>query len=158
MHPVNITAPEFTYDAVDPPGFQAGMFRFGPLVGAAKLGASVYELPPGEALCPYHYEYAEEEWLLVLEGTPSVRTPEGVTELRPGDALCFRPGPDGAHQVRNDSAAVARVLMFSEVVTPAATVYPDSDKIGVWTGNTADDLMFRRTSAVAYYDGEGAAG
>jgi uncharacterized cupin superfamily protein len=87
-----------------------------------------------------------------------VRTPEGVTELRPGDALCFRPGPDGAHQVRNDSAAVVRVLMFSEVVTPAATVYPDSDKIGVWTGNTADDLMFRRTSAVAYYDGEGAAG
>jgi uncharacterized cupin superfamily protein len=158
MHPVNIAAPEFTRDPADPPGFQAGMFRFGPLLGAVKLGASVYELPPGEALCPYHYEYAEEEWLLVLEGTPSVRTPAGVTPLRPFDALCFCPGPDGAHQVRNDSDAVARVLMFSELITPAATVYPDSDKIGIWTGNPADDVMVRRTSGLGYYDGETGAG
>jgi uncharacterized cupin superfamily protein len=158
MHPVNIASPEFTYDAEDPPGFAAGMFRFGPLLGAARLGASVYELPPGEALCPYHYEYAEEEWLLVLEGTPSVRLIDGVTQLRPFDALCFRPGPDGAHQVRNDSDAVARVLMFSEVVTPAVTVYPDSDKIGIWTGNRTDDVMVRRTSGLGYYDGEPTAG
>lgn len=155
MQPVNIAAPEFTYDDADPDGFHAGMFRFGPLVGAEKLGASVYELPPGQAVCPYHYEYAEEEWVLVLAGTPSVRAPDGVTVLKPWDALCFRPGPDGAHQIRNDSAAPARVLMVSEVLVPAATVYPDSDKIGVWTGNKADDIMVRRSSGLDYYDGEG---
>jgi uncharacterized cupin superfamily protein len=158
MRPVNIAAPEFTYDDADPAGFQAGMFRLGPLLGAAELGATVYELPPGEAVCPYHYEYAEEEWVLVLEGTPSVRHVDGVTQLRPWDALCFRRGPEGAHQVRNDSDAVARVLMFSEAVTFGATVYPDSDKIGILTGNAADDVMVRRTSRVDYYDGETAAG
>ena len=44
------------------------MPRTGPVLGAKNTGASLYEWPPGEALCPYHYEWAEEEWLLVLEG------------------------------------------------------------------------------------------
>ena len=156
MRPLNLAASEFAYDDADPAGFRAGMFRFGPLLGAAKLGGTIYELPPGEALCPYHYEYAEEEWLIVLEGEPSVRTPEGVAVLGPWDALCFRPGADGAHQVRNDSAEPVHVLMFSEVIIPAVTVYPDSDKVGVWTGNKADDVVVRRTSDVDYYDGEAA--
>jgi hypothetical protein len=44
--------------------------------------------------------------------------------------------------------------MFSDVRHPAATVYPDSDKIGIWTGNKADDILVRRESGVSYYDGE----
>jgi uncharacterized cupin superfamily protein len=154
MKVVNLAAPQFAYDPEDPDGFRAGLFRFGPLVGAQKLGASLYELPPGQALCPYHYEYAEEEWLLVVSGRPSVRHPGGVDELRPWDVVCFPTGPDGAHQVRNDGEETAQVLMWSEVVHPAATVYPDSDKIGIWTGNPDDNVMVRRSSDVPYYDGE----
>ena len=70
------------------------------------------------------------------------------------DVVVFPTGPEGAHAVRNDTAETVRVLMFSTVRHPAATVYPDSDKIGVWTGNKDDDLMVRRTSGVDYYDGE----
>jgi uncharacterized cupin superfamily protein len=154
MRRVNIASSEFTYDPEDPPGFRAGLFRFGPLLEAKQLGASVYELPPGEAVCPYHYEYAEEEWLIVLRGRPSVRHPEGTDQLAPWDAVCFPTGPDGAHQIRNDSDEPARVLMFSTVQHPAATVYPDSDKIAIWTGNKADDLMAPRSSAVDYFHGE----
>lgn len=155
---VNIAAPEFTYDSDDPEGFRSGMARLGKLVGATKLGASVYELPPGEALCPYHYEYAEEEWLVVLEGRPSLRHPEGEDELEPWDVVCFEPGPSGAHGVRNQTEQTVRVLMFSDVVYPAATVYPDSDKIGIWTNNKADDVIVRRSDGVDYYTGEGAGG
>ena len=54
------------------------MLRFGPQVGATRTGTSVYELPPGQAICPYHYEYGEEEWLLVLVGRPTLRTPAGL--------------------------------------------------------------------------------
>jgi uncharacterized cupin superfamily protein len=154
MRKLNIAAPSFEYDDEDPPGFRAGMFRFGPPLGASQMGASVYELPPGEAVCPYHYEYAEEEWLLVLDGHPTVRHPTGAEELEPWDAVCFAPGPEGAHQIRNDGERTARVLMFSTVVHPAATVYPDSDKIAVWTGNSADDVIVRRSSGVDYFDGE----
>jgi len=31
---------------------------------------------------------------------------------------------------------------------------PDSDKIGVWPGNEADELIFRRGTAVPWSDGE----
>jgi uncharacterized cupin superfamily protein len=154
MRKVNLKAPEFTYDEEDPPGFRAGMFRFGPLLEAKQMGASVYELPPGEALCPYHYEYAEEEWLIALEGRPSVRHPGGTEQLEPWDAVLFETGPAGAHQVRNDTGETVRVLMFSTVEHPAATVYPDSDKIAVWTGNKDDDVIVRRSSGVDYFDGE----
>jgi uncharacterized cupin superfamily protein len=151
---VNITSPEFTYDPEDPDGFRSGLFRLGKPLGAAETGISVYELPPGQAICPYHYEYGEEEWLLVLEGRPTLRTPAGETGLQPWDVALFPTGPDGAHGVRNETAETVRVLMFSNVRHPGATVYPDSDKIGIWTGNRDDDVMVRRESGVAYFDRE----
>ena len=155
MNRVNIANPEFEYDADDPEGFRSGMARYGPQLGATRTGTSVYELPPGQAVCPYHYEYGEEEWVLVLQGRPTLRTPDGSERLEPFDVAFFPRGPAGAHQVRNDTDAPARVLMWSEVIVPAATVYPDSDKIGVWTGNKADDVMVERSSDVDYYHGEG---
>jgi uncharacterized cupin superfamily protein len=154
MPPLNIADPQFAYDSDDPDGFRAGMLRMGPQLGAQRTGASIYELPPGQALCPYHYEYGEEEWALVLSGRPSLRTPAGTEQLAPHDMAFFPRGPEGAHQLRNDSDEPARVLMWSEVVTPAITVYPDSDKVGVWTGNKDDDLLAPRTAAVDYYHGE----
>ena len=154
MQRVNIAAPPFEYDDSDAEGFRAGMFRFGPLVGAATMGSTVYELPPGQAICPYHYEYGEEEWLLVLEGRPTVRHPEGSDVLEPWDVVCFPSGPEGAHAVRNDTEERVRVLMYSTVNHPAATVYPDSDKIGIWTGNPDDNILVHRSSKVDYYSGE----
>jgi uncharacterized cupin superfamily protein len=152
---VNIADPSFKFDPDDPEGFRSGMARLGPSLGAKGTGTSVYELPPGQALCPYHYEYAEEEWLLVLEGRPTLRDPDGSHELWPWDLVFFTTGPAGAHRVQNQSEEPARVLMYSSVIYPAATVYPDSDKIAVWTGNKDDDLIARRSSAVEYFDGEG---
>ena len=154
MRRVTIAAPDFAYDDEDPEGFRAGMFRLGKTVGSAITGISVYELPPGQAICPYHYEYAEEEWLLVLEGRPTLRRPGGSEPLEPWDVVFFPSGPDGAHGVRNETDQTVRVLMFSNVMHPGATVYPDSDKIGIWTGNSDDNVIVRRSSGVGYYDGE----
>ena len=151
---VSIANPTFQYDTDDPDGFKAGMYRIGPSVEATGTGSTVYELPPGETLCPYHYEYGEEEWLLVLEGRPTVRHPEGTDQLDQWDLVFFPSGPAGAHRVQNDTDGTVRVLMYSNITHPGATVYPDSDKIGVWTGNRADDLMVKRTSGVQYYEGE----
>ena len=154
MPRLNIADPQFAYDSDDPDGFRAGMLRMGPQLGAQRTGASIYELPPGQALCPYHYEYGEEEWALVLAGRPSLRTPAGTEQLEPHDMAFFPRGPEGAHQLLNQSDEPARVLLWSEVVTPAITVYPDSDKVGVWTGNKDDDLLAPRAAAVDYYHGE----
>ncbi len=152
MPHVSLSDPEITYDPEDPDGFKAGLFRPGPSLGAKRTGASLYVLSPGQALCPYHYELAEEEWMLVLEGRATVRTPDGTEELGPHSLAFFPTGPDGAHQIRNDSAETVRVLMWSELVYPAATVYPDSDKVGVYDRDMRH--LFRRSDAVDYYDGE----
>ena len=154
MRVFNINEPSFSYDGDDPDGYRAGMDRFGPAIGASQLGGSVYELPPGQSVCPYHYESGEEEWLLVLSGNPTLRSPDGEERLAPWDVACFPRGPEGAHTVRNDTAETARVLMFSTVVVPTATVYPDSDKVGIWTGDPETDVLVRRSSKVDYYDGE----
>ena len=152
MSRVNIAHPNFIYDPEDPEGFRAGMYRLGTEVGAERTGTTVYELPPGELLCPYHYEYGEEEWLLVLSGRPFVRTPE---ELEPMDLVFFKRGAEGAHQVGNRTDEPARVLMWSDVVWPTGTAYPDSDKVGLWLA-PGDSLLVERSSGVDYYQGESA--
>jgi uncharacterized cupin superfamily protein len=126
---VNIASPAFSSSEDDPDGFRSRGMRIGPQVGASTTGISVYELPPGQAICPYHYENPEEEWLLVLEGRPT-------------------------HAVRNDTDLPTRVLMFSDRSTVAASVYPDSDKIAIWAGNEKDNLIVRRASGVGDWDGE----
>ncbi len=154
MRRVSLSDPKLSFDPDDPEGFRNGLFRFGPQLGATESGASLYELPPGQAVCPYHYEYGEEEWVLVLDGKASVRTPEGVEQLGALEVAFFPKGPTGAHQIRNDTDSTVRVLMWSTVVYPTATAYPDSDKVGVWTGDDAEDLMTTRSSRVDYFHGE----
>ena len=155
MPRVNIANPSFRYDSDDPEGFRAGMYRFGQELGAKQTGTSVYELPPGQSVCPYHYEYGEEEWALVLQGRPTLRGPDGTEQLEPLDVVFFPMGPEGAHQIRNDTDAPVRVLMWSTLVTPTATAYPDSDKVGIWTGVKEENLMVVRSAKVDYYHGEG---
>lgn len=154
MQRANLSKLRIEYDESDPEGYRVGMARFGPSIGASKLGASVYELPPGQSVCPYHYEYPEEEWLIVLDGRPTLRHPAGEDELAPDDVVCFPTGPEGAHKVTNRTEETVRVLMFSTRTETAVSVYPDSDKFGVWTGNKDDNVIVRRSSHVDYYEGE----
>ena len=117
------------------------------------LAASVYELPPGEKTFPYHAHHANEELLVVLAGEPTLRDPEGERRLAEGDAVVFRRGLEGAHQLRNDGERPARVLMASTLVVPEVVDYLDSGKAGV-AGGTAERGMFRRADAVDYWEGE----
>jgi len=151
---VNVLSIAAEYDEGDPEGYRNGAVRLGPRIGASALGGTIYELPPGQSICPYHYEYGNEEWLLVLDGRPLLRHPGGEEELEAGDAVCFPDGPEGAHQVFNRTQAAVRVLMLSTTREPSVAVYPDSDKIGVWPGDARDNLIVRRESGVGYYDRE----
>jgi uncharacterized cupin superfamily protein len=155
----NVFEPDFDpADDNDEPGFVNRRARIGRQVGAERIGASVYELPPHQALCPYHWEAGNEEMVIVLSGKPSIRTPEGWRELAPGEVVPFPRGPDGAHQVANRGDEQSRVLMLSELNGPAVVVYPDSDKTGVLSrapGATPEegdvDAVFKLGDDVDYF-------
>ena len=143
MPPVNVFNSEIPEGRID----------VGRAVGGEATTMFVYELSPGTSSCPYHYEY-EEEWLLVVDGTIVVRAPDGERTLERGDLVRFPPGPAGAHKAMNRSESPARMLMFASARVPAVSVYPDSDKIGVWPGDESNDLVFKRGTAVPWGEGE----
>ena len=52
MRRFNLFGGDVEYDPDDPEGYRAGFVRLGPLVGGTMLGGTVYELPPGQSICP----------------------------------------------------------------------------------------------------------
>jgi uncharacterized cupin superfamily protein len=129
-----------------------GRIDVGKAAGSTETLMFIYDLAPGRSSSPYHYEY-DEEWLLVVDGTIVVRTPEGEHTLERGDIVRFPAGPAGAHEIMNRSDEPARTLLFSSARGLAVSVYPDSDTIGVWAGEE-NDLVFERGSAVPWAHGE----
>ena len=139
-------------DGTEPPGYLCRAARLGPKLGASRLGMSVYDLPPGEAICPYHFEWTDEEWLIVISGRPTLRTPDSERVLDSGDVVCFAAGLDGAHRVANGTEEPVRVAIFSTKNEFGIAEYPDSDKVGIWVGDT--HYMLRRSAHLDYWDSE----
>jgi uncharacterized cupin superfamily protein len=140
-------------------GFRWRGESVGRKAGGEQLGASTYEVPPGESTFPYHYHLANEELLIVLRGRPHLRTPEGWRQLEPGEVVAFPRGERGAHQLVNRSEEPVHFLMISEMVGPEVAVYPDSDKVGVREHAPGSGLggrreNFRSSDAVDYWEGE----
>jgi uncharacterized cupin superfamily protein len=155
MDTFNLLRGETTGDESDPAGFQARSAQLAPRLGASRLAMTVYDLPPGEAVCPNHFHWGDEEWLVVISGTPTVRTPEGEQTLEAGDVVCFPVGPEGAHRVHNAHDQTARVALFSNKHEFGIIEYPDSDKMGVWgRHDQALDHLVRRSPELGYWDGE----
>jgi len=147
---VNLRDAELPPDC-DRPGFSHRRASVREALGGDLLGCSLYEVDPGEQLWPYHYHWNNEEWLIVVSGTPTLRTPDGERELRVGDLVAFAEGEAGAHTLYNRSGAPFRVAFFGTRRQGSAH-YPDSGKLGA--GPPWDRVYFRRNDAVDYWDGE----
>jgi uncharacterized cupin superfamily protein len=154
----NLFEPEFDADQ-QREGFTYRRAKLGGQAGAEKLGASLYEIPPGQATFPYHAHSANEEMLIVLDGRPSLRTPAGWRELEPGEVVAFLTGEEGAHQLANRSDRPARALVVSTMIAPEVNLYPDSGKLMAATrapGASGEGFQeaFRRDQASDYWQGE----
>jgi uncharacterized cupin superfamily protein len=123
-------------------------------IGAELIGGSLYELEPGDRLWPYHTHHANEEWLIVVRGAPTLRTPEGEHDLREGDVVGFRRGKDGAHQVSNRTDSPIRVLMLSTLIRPEIVEYLDTGKVGTRDATGERIFLSRPGPSVGYWDGE----
>jgi uncharacterized cupin superfamily protein len=136
-----------------PAGHRFGMRSIGADVEAKLTGFSVYEVKPGESTWPYHFELNEEEWLVVVAGELTLRTPDGERVLRAGEVACFPAGVTGAHAVRNTGSETARFAMPSSVARHGdATVYPDSGKFKI--SGAGFHHRGRLGETVEYWEGE----
>jgi uncharacterized cupin superfamily protein len=154
----NLFEPEFDADQ-QRPGFTYRRAKLGAQAGGQKLGASLYELPPGQSTFPYHAHTANEEMLLVLSGSPHLRTPDGWRELEPGEVVAFPAGEQGAHQLHNRSRENVRLLVVSTMIAPEVNLYPDSGKLMAATrapGAVGQGFQesYRREQATDYWQDE----
>jgi uncharacterized cupin superfamily protein len=138
----------------DRPGWRSKDAWVGAKLDAELLGASMYELEPGDRLWPYHTHHANEEWLIVLRGTPTLRTPEGEQKLGEGDVVAFPRGERGAHQISNATDAPLRVLMLSTLLSPDIVEYLDSGKVGVVDAQGKRLFRAFRGADAEYWEGE----
>ena len=93
-----------------------------------QLGATVYELGPGNTAV-YHFHHGSEELLIVLRGRPTLRTPDGERQLAEGEVVQFPLGPDGAHGMRNDTDDAVRYVVAGIRVSPEVVEYPETKQI-----------------------------
>ena len=138
----------------DRPGWRSKDAWAGAHVDAELIGGSLYELEPGDRLWPYHTHHANEEWLVVVRGALTLRTPEGEHPLSEGDVVCFRRGREGAHQVSNRTDSPIRVLMLSTLLEPDIVEYLDSGKVGARSVRGERIMLSRPGPELDYWEGE----
>jgi uncharacterized cupin superfamily protein len=126
----------------------------GKKIGGELIGATLYEVEPGNRMCPYHTHHANEEWLMVLRGQPTVRTPEGEQALDEGDVVCFRRGKEGAHLVSNRTESPIRVLMLSTLIAPDIVEYLDTAKVGARSVAGERIMLARPGPEMEFWEGE----
>ncbi len=153
----NIYAPDFGEDRAAPEGFRAHRALLARQAGAQRLGLSLWELLPGEAAYPYHFHLVDEELVVVLEGRPSLRTPDGWRDLERGEIASFPPGESGAHQLVNWGQETVRFLSFSGAGLPDIVIYPDSQKLAAGErrpGGFSVRVRCPESARADYWDGE----
>jgi uncharacterized cupin superfamily protein len=154
----NLFEPEFE-ESSERPGFSWERALLGRQAGAKRLGASLFALPPGQAAFPMHYHLGNEEMLLVISGTPSLRVLDEERELRTGEVVSFPRGEEGVHQIVNRSDEEARIVLISEMNAPEVVVRPESGKLsalGRPPGGRGEGMhkAFHQSDEVSFWEGE----
>jgi uncharacterized cupin superfamily protein len=126
----NVYEPTWDADRDEPP-YRWRRARIGRQAGARRLGASLFEVPPGGETFPLHAHYANEEMLVVVAGSPTLRTLAGERTLAPGEVVAFPAGREGAHALRNDTGEPVRVLIVSTMRAPDINEFPDTGELWV---------------------------
>ena len=126
--------------------------------GTTKVGATLYEIPPGKKNLPYHFHHAVEELIIVLSGRLSLRTSDGERELAVGEVVACPTGPRGAHQLTNVGTEPARAIIASSKADADFLVYPDSSKLQAMSGEFGSDeftsTLVSTEPELGYFDGE----
>ncbi|MCK6396738.1 cupin domain-containing protein, partial [Zoogloea sp.] len=95
--------------------------------GLTNFGVNLTRLAPGAVSALRHAHTRQDEFILVLEGNPTLVTDAGETRLAPGMCAGFKAGTGDAHQLRNDGADEVVYLEVGDRTPGDSASYPDED-------------------------------
>ncbi len=114
------------------------------------LNFDMRRLDPGEYSSTYHFHRYGEELFMIISGQGTLRTPDGLEKVYPGDILFFEAGPTGAHQLYNHSGEPCQYLDVRMFPGYDVCEYPDSGKLLL----VPSMEIYARDSLLGYFDGE----
>jgi len=116
-----------------PPPFDAvcagrRRWKLGDAAGLTQFGVNLLRLPPGQWSSQRHWHFAEDEFVMVLEGEVVLVTDAGEDVLGAGDCAGFKAGDPNGHHLINRSGAEAVLLeVGSRRPAEDGADYPDID-------------------------------
>lgn len=99
------------------------------LGGLTQFGVFLDRLNPGARSSDRHWHENEDEFLYVLQGTPTLVDDDGAHDLAPGDACTWKAGHANAHHVVNRSTAPCLYLIVGTRAETDKVHYADIDKL-----------------------------
>jgi uncharacterized cupin superfamily protein len=99
----------------------------GDLFGLANFGVNLTRLAPGSVSSLRHAHTKQDEFVYILEGTPTLLTDEGRTRLAPGMCAGFKAGTGNGHCLVNESGGDVVYLEIGDRTAGDEGSYPDDD-------------------------------
>ncbi|RKD87782.1 cupin domain-containing protein [Mangrovibacterium diazotrophicum] len=119
-------------------------------INPENLNFDLRQLNPGEYSAPYHFHRYAEELFMIISGSGTLRTPNGLEIVSAGDLMFFEKGETGAHQLYNHTEEPCTYLDIRTYLGFDYVEYPDSDKILL----APSFDIFEKDAKVGYFKGE----
>lgn len=119
----------------------------GDLFGLSNFGVNLTRLPPGAASSLRHAHATQDEFVYILQGSPTLHTNEGRLELRSGMCAGFKAGSGNAHSLINETREDVIYLEVGDRTDGDEVSYPDDDLIARFVGGA---WVFSRKDGTAY--------
>jgi len=101
--------------------------QLGNVFGLENFGVNLTSLEPGAETALRHCHSLQDEFVYVLEGTPTLITDAGEFELAPGDCAGFKAATGNAHHLVNRSDQLVTLLEIGNRTKGCRAEYPDDD-------------------------------
>ena len=119
-------------------------------INPQNLNFDLRQLNPGQYSAPYHFHRYAEELFMIISGSATLRTPNGLEIVNSGDLIFFEMGETGAHQLYNHTADSCTYLDIRTYIGFDVAEYPDSNKLFI--ASTYE--IFNKDAQVSYFNGE----
>ena len=111
--------------------------KLGNYFGLTQFGVNLTQLLPGAVSTLAHSHSKQDEFILILEGSPTLVLGEAEFSLNPGDCYGFKAGTGIAHQLVNRSSEVAIYLEIGDRTPGDKVEYPNDDLKATQAANGA---------------------